>query len=320
MKPLRAVAIALALALAVLLGASLFADVRQLRAAASDYPWWRLWPAAALVLGNYALRTVRFRYYLAALGVVVAWTEAALVFVAGFLFTVTPGKMGEVVKGWLLQRRRGASVTDVASSVVAERFTDVVGLLAIAAVGVAETGAHRQLFWTVVGLCLGFLLAVAHPRLVPATLVRLAPAIHRLPKGSQLQVAIARVHAILVQLCRPKRLLVGVALAATAWLLEAIAFRVLLDGMGAQAGLGSAIVVYAMATLFGAVSMLPGGVGSTEAVMVALLLQPDLGLQLDVPRATLATLLIRFATLWFGVGMGALAFGPAQRKPSLVAT
>lgn len=309
----RAIAMAAVLLVLVLVGASLFADIGKLRQVAGDYPWWRMAPAMALVLGNYSLRTIRFRSYLGVLGVAVSWAEAALVFIAGFLFTVTPGKMGEVVKGWLLARRRGASVADVASSVVAERFTDVIGLLAIAALGVAQTGAHRGLFWSVVALCVGFLVAVLHPRAACQIIAQLRP---RLGKSARLNAMIdtvERIHRVLVSLCQPRRLALGVGLAAAAWLLEAVAFRVILDGLGAGAGIGSAIVIYAMATLFGAVSMLPGGVGSTEAVMVALCLQPDLGLGLDVPRATLATLLIRFATLWFGVALGALCFGPASK-------
>jgi uncharacterized protein (TIRG00374 family) len=307
----RALALAALLLVVVVVGASLLADVGKLSRVAVSYPWWRLAPACALVLGNYTLRTVRFRTYLRAVDITVSWTEAALVFVAGFLFTVTPGKMGEVVKGWLLHKRRGVAVADVASCVVAERFTDVVGLLAIAALGVAEHGAHAGLFLAVVGLCAAFLVAVLQPSLLPALAARVRS---RLTAGGRLAAAldtVVRIHAVLRQLCAPRRLAVGVALAAGAWLLEAVAFRILLDGLGAGAGLGSAVVVYAMATLFGAVSMLPGGVGSTEAVMVALCLTPSLGLHLDLQQATLATLLIRFATLWFGVLLGAVAFGPA---------
>lgn len=309
----KALLLAVGLLAVVLVGASLFADVGKLSRVAVSYPWWRLLPACALVLGNYALRSLRFRIYLRAVGVAVPWTEAALVFVAGFLFTVTPGKMGEVVKGWLLQRRRGASVADVASCVVAERFTDVVGLLAIAAWGVVEHGAHSTLFMVVVGLCVAFLGAVVHPALLPAVVGRLRQPVAASAKLTAVLDTVVQVHGVLRRLCAPSLLVRGVALAAAAWLLEALAFRVLLDGAGAAAGLGSAVVVYAMATLFGAVSMLPGGVGSTEAVMVTLCLTPSLGLALDKQHATLATLLIRFATLWFGVVLGAIAFGPAGR-------
>ena len=122
MKAGRALAIAAFLALVVILGAGLVADVGRLQTAALTYPWWRFAAACALVLGNYALRTLRFRYYLKALNIAVSLGEAALVFVAGFLFTVTPGQMGEVVKGWLLQQRRGASVADVATAGASTAF------------------------------------------------------------------------------------------------------------------------------------------------------------------------------------------------------
>lgn len=309
----KRVALGLGLFLAVLIGAGLLADVRKLQTALASYPLWRLLPACALVLGNYALRTVRFRRYLQQLGLQLSWPEAWLTFVSGFLFTVTPGKMGEIAKGWLVHQRHGSSITGVATVVVAERFTDVVGLLALAAVGVAQYGAHAGLFVGVLGLCAVFLALVGHPALLPALLTRLQPLLGRWSLLAKVLQTAHHVHATLRQLTTPRLLLSATALAALAWFCEAVAFRVLLDGLDAGAGLGVAIVVYAMATLFGAVSMLPGGVGSTEAVMVALLLQPSLGLGLDLAEATLATLLIRFCTLWFGVGCGALALAAWRR-------
>ncbi len=306
---------ALLLLTLVLVGAALFADLHKLQAAVLHFPFGLLLPACALVLGNYTLRAIRFRRYLHALGILVTPFEAWLVFVSGFLLTVTPGKMGEIFKGFLLNQRRGTPIPEVASSVVAERFTDVVGLLAIAAIGVAQYGAHTALFLAVLGLCLGFLLAIAHPRLLPWALDLLATRVEGHPRLAQIVVMGRRVHGVLKILCAPRLLLEGVTLAALAWLLEAIAFRLLLNGVDATGGLGPAIVVYAMATLFGAVSMLPGGVGSTEAVMVALLLTPAMGLSLAKPEATLATLLIRFCTLWFGVASGAIALFVLRRTP-----
>lgn len=312
MKASRALLLALVLAAAVVAGAGFFADLGKLGAGLAVYPPGRIAAACALVLSNYALRTVRFRYYLGRLSIHLGSAEAGLVFVAGFLFTVTPGKMGEVVKGWLVKQRHGHSATAVASSVVAERFTDVAGLLLVAAAGVWQFGAYRELFLAVCALCLSFLAVVLHPRLVPTLLARV-----RHPRLHRVVAKVSQAHGVLRTLCAPGPLTVGVALAAAAWFLEAVAFRVLLDGLGAGAGLGQAVVIYTMATLFGAVSMLPGGVGSTEAVMVALLLLPALGLGLDRAGATLATLLIRFCTLWFGVALGGLAWAwLAKRRPA----
>lgn len=320
MTPRRALWAALALFLAVLLVAALVADVRQLQVAFTRYPIVRIAPACALVLGNYVLRTVRFRTYLAAVDIHVGWREAFLVFVGGFIATVSPGKMGEIFKGYVLNQRRGAPIADVATVVVAERYTDVIGLLAVGAGalwfgGVSlGTGHFGPLLGTVVALSAVFLLAVAHPRLIPQ-LVGLMQRRARRPALLKALAAIARIHTVLRILCTPRQLALGIGLAAVAWLLEGVAFRVLLDGANAGSGLSAAVVVYAIATLVGAASMLPGGVGSTEAVMIALCMQAAVGLDLPKESATLVTLLIRFCTLWFGVMAGAVSLAVLARLP-----
>ncbi len=312
-KPLWTAAVLLGL---VLIGAALFADVDRLGEATTAFPLVMVLPAIGLAFGNYLVRAVRFRRYLSAIGAPVPYGEALQIFIAGFVFTVSPGKMGEVFKAWLLKERRGVSLTDAATVVVAERFTDVLGLLCIAAIGVARFGAYRLLFLVVLGLTIVFLAGVAHPRALPALVAALRGPLQRWPSAERGLDAIQRGHGAMRRLCRPALLLEATSLAAVAWLLECFAFRLLLDGAGAGGGFGEAVIVYAMATLFGAVSMLPGGVGSTEAVMVALGLQAAFGFGLGAAKMTLVTLLIRFATLWFAVALGVVALVGLRRKRS----
>ncbi len=312
---LRGLLVGLGLFLCVLIASALYADVQRLAEVTQDYPMKRLWPALALALGNYAVRTIRFRYYMGQLHVRLGWLESWLIFVAGFLFTISPGKMGEVYKAWLLKKRRDVAMTTTTTAVIAERFTDTVGLLAIAAVGVAQHGAHTGLFVAVVCLCIGFLAVVIHPSALPRLCDRLAIGWLGRTRLASLLATIRHMHGVMRILCTPRTLLVGIVLASIAWLLECLAFRVLLDGFGAGGGHGEAIVVYAMATLFGAVSMLPGGVGSTEAVMVALCLQETFRFDLLAAEATLVTLLIRLTTLWFAVGLACLCLLALRRLP-----
>ena len=58
--------------------------------------------------------------------------------------------------------------------------------------------------------------------------------------------------------------------------------------------------VYAFASLAGAVSMLPGGLGVAEGSLTGLLA----GLGTPLPEAAAATLLVRAATLWLAVAIG----------------
>jgi uncharacterized protein (TIRG00374 family) len=105
-------------------------------------------------------------------------------------------------------------------------------------------------------------------------------------------------------LFRPTAVLVSVGLGTVAWLGEGIGMYLVLLGLGVPGGmetLSLAVFVLAFSTVVGAVTALPGGLGAVEASITGML-----GLLLGLPTSTsaAATLLIRFATLWFGVSMG----------------
>jgi uncharacterized protein (TIRG00374 family) len=77
--------------------------------------------------------------------------------------------------------------------------------------------------------------------------------------------------------------------------------------------LQQATFIFAASTLFGLVSFLPGGLGTSEATSAGLLIAL-VGVSASVAAA--ATIIIRFCTLWFGVGLGVVAllwFGQRYR-------
>lgn len=86
--------------------------------------------------------------------------------------------------------------------------------------------------------------------------------------------------------------------------------------MGVPIGFTTGIGIYGIAVLAGALSFLPGGLGSTEAVMGVLLV----AFGADGAAAVAITLLCRIATLWFAVALGGLAvavlgFAPQHPTP-----
>jgi uncharacterized protein (TIRG00374 family) len=79
-------------------------------------------------------------------------------------------------------------------------------------------------------------------------------------------------------------------------------------------GWPGAILAHTAAGLLGALTLLPGGLGSTEAGTVSLLSLQGVSLAAAVP----ATLLIRLMTLWFATALGVLCLLiPRRRSPSL---
>ena len=105
-------------------------------------------------------------------------------------------------------------------------------------------------------------------------------------------------------LLRPRATLIAVGLGTISWLGEGIGFYLILLGLGVAPSWETAAIavfILAFSTVVGAVSTLPGGLGAAEASITAMLV---LLLGLPVETAAAATLLIRFATLWFGVTLG----------------
>jgi glycosyltransferase 2 family protein len=289
----------------VLLGVSLLGDLSQVGKLILDFNW-RVYPLALLLtLFNYTLRFFKWHYYLGQIGIKkIAWTQSLRLFVAGFPLAVTPGKAGEALKGVWLKNISGLPVGRGISVVLAERISDGLAVLALSSLGVI---AYPQ-YWPAFAIILVFLLAIV-------VLSQIRPvALWLLSLGEKVPVVKRFVHGLRefyegsFSLFRPGSTAIAVLLGTVSWLGEGIGFYLILIGLGLTPGanlLSVAVFVLAFSTVVGAVSALPGGLGAAEASIAGML---TLLLGVHPAVAAAATLLIRLATLWFGVGLGLLAW------------
>ncbi len=298
---------------------ALASDVRQLGSALRAFDWWLALPVLALTLCNYALRFAKWEVYLRRIGVPrLGLGTSAAIFLAGFSMSLTPGKVGEVVKGLLVRRVAGTPVSRTAAVIAAERITDGLAMLALAALGLTQFSYGRPILAVAI---LGGIVAVVllqRPHLLMAILTWS----ERLPLAKPLvsKVLSHAQHFLDASnvLYRPGLLIGAVATGIVSWGLECVALFLVLIGLGLDASwqlLLVATFVLSVSSVFGALSMLPGGLGVAEASVAAMLL-----LLIDDPAMTsgvaaAATLLIRFATLWFGVLIGFVALAYVQRRP-----
>ena len=305
--------IGILLAVAVVSGLTLVGDARQLSAALRDFDWWLAAPILALTLFNYALRFVKWELYLRRLGVPLrSLRTSALVFLAGFSMAITPGKVGELIKCVFLRRLTGVPIRRTSAIIAAERLTDGFAMLALAGVGLTQFAYGRTLLAVAFLGASTVVLLLRRPRLLSSLLARLA---HRPLVGRVFEHVVAFVEAS-DQLLRPGLLGMGVGLGIVSWAGECAAFYLVLVGLGLPGSwhlLLVATFVLAVSSLAGAVSMLPGGLGVADASIAGmlLLLVPDDAMTRGTAIA--ATLLIRFATLWFAVILGVLALALLRR-------
>jgi uncharacterized protein (TIRG00374 family) len=245
------------------------------------------------------VRFLRWQYYLRRVGVVtVSPRDSLQVFLAGFALTVTPGKLGEAVKAVLLRASHRIPMAKTAPIVIAERVTDLVALLLLATVGVFSYDVDRRF------LVAGAVLVVAGLTVVsvdPVAKAAIAIA-GRLPILRRFAHRLDDAHAHTAILLAPLSLVMATALATISWFFECLAFYFVVRGFpGAHIGLQGATFFYAATTVAGALSFLPGGLGVTEAGMLALLVR---WAGIERGAAAAATFVTRAATLWFAVALG----------------
>jgi uncharacterized membrane protein YbhN (UPF0104 family) len=209
-----------------------------------------------------------------------------LIFVAGLTMTISPAKLGEVLKCALLRRDFGVPVRRSAPVVLAERVTDATGVVVLAVVGGAGTDRWPLLAAALAGVA-AVVVIVRGPFLERFTVLGEAP-------------------AAAAALLETRLLVLMTAVSAVSWFFECLAAYVCVRGLRLDLSLADSIAVFSLGSLAGALSFLPGGLGVAEASMTGLI--RVLG---DVPKAAAAaaTVLIRLATLWFAVAVGLVALG-----------
>jgi glycosyltransferase 2 family protein len=294
---------------AVYVGFSIWANAREVGLALERFSGAFALAACALAACNYAIRWLRWEYYLRCLGVRIARRDSVLVFLAGFALTVTPGKLGEAVKALLLRQSHGIPAARTAPIVVAERITDLIALLLLTLVGVFSFHVDRR-FLAGGAILVGLGLAVVSSETLAARVLdllsRFTPVARFVPKLREFLGSAAI-------LLRPRTLVVTTLLSMGSWFLECLAFWVVVRGFpGARIGLQAGVFIYASMTVAGAVSFLPGGLGVTEAGMFTLL--TTFGTGLGRGTAAAATFVTRLCTLWFAVALGLLAMIAYSRR------
>ncbi len=266
----------------------------------------------ALSLVNYGLRFRRWHGYLHRFGHILPWRFNFHAYLTGFALTTTPGKAGEALRGLFL-KPVGVPYTQSVGALFAERLSDLLTVVILSLPGLwFYPPAQPLVIVAVVLLPLGVWMLQRDPWLLALK--------GKTEQWRWLRWKSAVAHGIDMVLCagqllKPSPLLLGLAIGLVAWGAEAVAFYYLLQQMGLEIAFAIAVFIYSFSMLVGAVSFLPGGLGSAEITMVLLLVLNGA----SSAEAATATVVIRLATLWFAVVIGLLALAkpPLRQDASL---
>jgi len=285
----------------VLIMLAFVGDIRQISVLARDFRWEILPILMGFTLINYTLRFVKWHFYLNQIGLKDFPVLRSLrLFVAGFPLAMTPGKAGEVLKGVWLKEMAGVPVSRGVSVIVAERISDGLAVLLLSTFGVIAYPQYAYAFVLVLILLVGVII-ISQIKPIAYWFLNLT---RKMPFIKRFSHHLYEFYEGSFIVFRPGATFLAVGLGTISWFFEGVGFYFLLINLGLPANqetFANAVFILAFSTVIAAVSTLPGGLGAAEASIAGML---TLLVGMNPTNATFATLIIRLATLWFGIALG----------------
>ena len=289
--------LALILGVAVYLVLAVLTGFEDLREALSQFRWPLIPAILGLVFTSYVGRFVRWLYYLRVLNVSVPLKENVAIFAAGLSMTISPGKLGEVLKSVFVRQVAGTPVARTAPTVLAERVTDGTGMILWGLLGALAFSFGPSILLAFLALTI-FGIAVLRSKRLSLLAERV---LAKIPVLNRFAPHLDDFHGASNELLGTRSLAVTTVISFVAWGFEILAVYLCVVGIGAEVPFLMVVFIFAVASIVGVASMLPGGIGSAEAFLAAQFIAIA-GLT-SGPAAAL-TIVIRLATLWFAIVLG----------------
>jgi len=233
-----------------------------------------------------------------------------LIFLSSFVMSVTPGKVGEVFKAYLLKEQNGTPIAKSAPIILAERITDFISLIMLSLVGAIMFGYESKLILIIGGLFIVLILLISSKK-ISYGIIGFFELFAFFNKISH---KIHTAYDSIYKMVRIKELTICIFLSILAWFCECLGTYIVINSFGGvnpvHVDIYVSTFIYGFATIAGSVTMLPGGLGATDASITFLLISLK---SITESVAVAATLLVRVATLWFAVIIGIAAVLYYQR-------
>jgi len=243
---------------------------------------------------------IRWTFLLKNSGYIVPHKKNFQIFLTGFPLSITPGKIGELLKSQLLKDNFDIPRKITAPIILVERLYNAVGISIISFFGIWFLDFSGIVILIAICILAGLFLAL-HSKKLFLQIIKISAKIKFLSKFSD---SLSESHDIINISIKPKIFILSSLLSASYWILESIAVYFIFQSFGIDfIELIQVIPTYATSIILGVASFVPGGIGVFEGTLTGLL-----NLQgLTLSAAVTLTIFIRIFTIWYSVIVGFFA-------------
>jgi glycosyltransferase 2 family protein len=277
----------------------LWGDVQSVKAVITSIPMQYIGLAILFTLLSYSLRFVKWHYFLRYLKINISVRDSFNIFFIGLSMSITPGKVGELLKSYLIKNVSGTEISRSEPIVIVDRLTDLFAMLVLVSVGITIFSFSYVPIIVVFMTLLLFVAVLQSSKLSMKIIDFLTRFLFKKHKT-----AFINLYESTQQLLKVRLLTLTTIISVVAWFMECISLFILLKALGLSLGIIESTFIFSFGTVAGALSMVPGGLGVAEGSITGLLMY----FHIDKSVAVSITLLIRLVTLWLGVIIGLLIF------------
>lgn len=275
-----------------------YADLGKLVSALETFDWAFFLVLIALATLGYFIRFLKWNYLLQGVGVKLKLKDNLFVYFSGLAMTITPAKAGEIWKGWLIREINGEELYKTIPVVISDRLSDILALVILSMMGIFY---YRQGTYVIISVLLIFTIFILATRskTISHHLIRILE-----KRAGKYSGNVHKMHITFQKTLTSEKLLITTILGLFAWFMECLALFFTIYAFGQHLDLVISTFIFSFASLAGAVSMIPGGLGVAEATLSGLLQYFGLSATVAVGVA----IIVRFATLWYGTLLGLVVY------------
>lgn len=291
--------ISIAIAAIIYLGFTIYADYEKVLLSFAKFNWLLLPVLLVLSLGNYVTRFVKWEYYIKKIEVKLHKIDSFSIFMSGLVMSVTPGKMGELLKSYLVKQVNGTSISKTAPIVFAERATDFLSLTIMALIGAYYFNYGKNIALIIGAFLIVGIIIISNKTIFDKLMIIFSKIKFISKHINKIQTAFDSSSKLLAL----TPLVSMTALSIISWGFECFGYYLIIKSFYSDINIFWSFFSYSFSTIVGALSMLPGGLGVTEGSLTLMLVHQGL----KESDAFAATFITRAVTLWFAVLVGIIS-------------
>ena len=247
------------------------------------------------------IKYVRWCYLLGQMNLRPMSKESFITFFSGFSMSVTPGKAGDFLKSFLMKSMNAGKHREIMPIVLMERITDVIALSAIVVVFSIINHSNMHGMIVLLLITLAGAMFLRSQRFMQLLELFVDKFFQRFLKSRRIRKKdVESIKGNMQRLLSFRIIFAASFIDVVSWIAESMVLYMIVTTLHPSFTFIQAVLIYSLSILAGALTLLPGGIGASEASIGALLIM----FGINSKEALAMTILCRFMTLWVSTAIG----------------